>query len=317
MASTALAPSVRTAVGVPTAARRASVAAATLTAAAGLTGALPDLALVPLAIALAVGLPHGAVDHVVLMRRLGGLRGMAIGTVGYLAAAVATFWVADAAPVVTWSAFLLLSAWHFGTADREYLALAGERPSLLFALAAGAVPVGGFMIRGADVLLPLAEGLDPRVGVLLAPSVVSTVALVVVALTVAALANETVGGRYAAAAELALLGALFLTAPPLWAFGIYFGLWHALRHVARMVTEESPWADVLDGRGRGAALRRFAFDAALPTIGAVSAGVALVVIGRDMTTVAVTALALQVTAAVTFPHAATVAFLDRRGAQVR
>ena len=43
--------------------------------------------------------------------------------------------------------------------------------------------------------------------------------------------------RYQEAIDLGLLLALSLMAPPLLAFAIYFGLWHAMRHTVRVSLE--------------------------------------------------------------------------------
>ncbi len=59
---------------------------------------------------------------------------------------------------------------------------------------------------------------------------------------------------------------LVLAAPPLVAFGVYFGAWHSVRHVAGMVAEDAAnAADLADGR-LAAPLARFSTAAALPTV---------------------------------------------------
>lgn len=302
-------------------ARTVPLGAAAVGVAAGATGVLDaEQALGPLVVALLVGLPHGAVDHLVLARRLRGRVGWLVGTIGYAGAALAVFAALQVAPLLLWSAFLLLSAWHFGTADREHLtrraedggARRADTPSWTWAVAAGALPVAGLMVTAPPALRSLAQALDPALGVLLAPAVTRPVALLTAAVIAVALVVEGRAGRWRSVAELALVGALFAVAPPLWAFGIYFGLWHSVRHVGRMVAEEAPWADIAARSGTAAAVRRFALDALPPTAIALVAGVLLLRIGGSTGGVDVTAVALQVTAAVTFPHALTVAWLDRR-----
>lgn len=287
-------------------------------AALGALELLPDNPWAPLTVALVAGLPHGAVDHVLLARRLGGRVGWLVGSVGYLTAAVIAFVVAGWAPLPVWSAFVLLSVWHFGTADRETLAATaglGGSPSWWQTAAAGAIPVGLLLVRGAEQIRPLAERLHPRVAVLLDAEVVAAVAVLVPLLVVGAVVAELRGRRLRSVGELGVLALLFLTAPPLWAFGAYFGLWHAPRHISRMMHAEAPWAAVTARQGHAAALRRFARDAAAPTMVALLAAAVLVVVGAALEPVVVTAVMLQVTAAVTFPHVATVAFLDQNPAK--
>lgn len=291
--------------------RTGSLLAVGLTGLAGAAGWLGGEVLAPLAIALLVGLPHGAVDHLVLIRRLAGRRGWLVGLPLYAGVAAVTFLLADVLPLVVWGGFLLVSAWHFGTADRQYLASIGPQPSVLFALAAGVVPVGGLMVMDPDAIRPLATALHPMVSGLLDPGPVVTVAVGVSLLVTAALAVEVRAHRWHAVQDLGALVLVFLLAPSLWAFGIYFGLWHAVRHVTRMLTEEDPWVGVLRRQGGGTALLRFARDASAPTM---TAGVAMVLgwwLSTGTDPVALTAVALKVTAAITIPHALTVGWLDR------
>ncbi len=292
-------------------ARRLTVVLAGLAMALAVAGMLPATVLAPLGLALLVGLPHGAVDHLSLMRRVQGVRGLALGTVGYAGAAVGTFLAMGALPLPMWALFLVVSVWHFGAADREYLAMIGPRPSLLFAVAAGALPVGGLMVTDPQLLAPLATAIHPVVTRLLQPDVVQVVAAGLVGVVLLAAATEVRAGRWAAVGDLAMLTGLVVLVPPLWAFGIYFGLWHSLRHVARMVCSEAPWTDVAATDGTVAAVRRFGRDAVVPTSIAAIALVALVVSLDGADPAALTAVALKVTAAVTFPHVATVAFMDR------
>jgi beta-carotene 15,15'-dioxygenase len=291
--------------------RAASIAAAVIATSAGLAGLLGEQVLGPLVVALLIGLPHGAVDHLAIARRIAGTVGWALGTVGYAGMAAATFLLLGLAPLVGWTAFLVLSVLHFGTADREYLAQRGRRPSAVFALAVGALPVAALMVGDPDSIRPLAEAIDPSVALLLAPAVLTAVTWGTAAAVLIAAGVEIARRNAPALIDLVVLVALFAVVPPLWAFGVYFGLWHAVRHVGRMVREERPWSDITARAGVAASARRFAVDAVPPTLIAIGAMTALLVLGPGGGGVAVTAVALQVTAAVTFPHALTVAWLDR------
>ncbi|WP_018334078.1 Brp/Blh family beta-carotene 15,15'-dioxygenase [Actinomycetospora chiangmaiensis] len=122
------------------------------------------------------------------------------------------------------------------------------------------------------------------------------------------------GGRRAAAGELALLTALFLVVPPLAAFGLYFGAWHGLRHLARLVALDPANAADLGQRRLARPVGRVLRQAALPTTAVLAAlGVLLAVpglAGRAVEGLVPAGLALVL--ALTVPHMAVVAVMDRR-----
>ncbi len=102
-----------------------------------------------------------------------------------------------------------------------------------------------------------------------------------------------------------MLLALFLAAPPLVAFGVYFGAWHALRHTRRLVDFLAP------GGERRAQALAFVRAAALPTLGALGVLAALWTM-RSHAGIVATGVSLLL--ALTFPHVVVVAALDRRWA---
>jgi Brp/Blh family beta-carotene 15,15'-monooxygenase len=56
----------------------------------------------------------------------------------------------------------------------------------------------------------------------------------VLLISIAALGLLALAKRYREVTDLVLLGILALVAPPLVAFAVYFGCWHAVRHTARL-----------------------------------------------------------------------------------
>ena len=96
--------------------------------------------------------------------------------------------------------------------------------------------------------------ISPALGTLLAAptSRVALAALWVVAAAVAG--TSAVRARQPGVlVDLVLVGALGLLAPPLVAFAVWFGGWHALRHSARLLTVDQPAAGlVAAGRPREA-----------------------------------------------------------------
>jgi Brp/Blh family beta-carotene 15,15'-monooxygenase len=263
-----------------------------------------------------LGLPHGAVDHLVpgwAAARPLGRRSMAVLVTGYLLVVGAGAAALRVAPVPTLVLFLGVSAWHFGRGEVVEAAQAAGRPvpapaeDLLPVLAHGLVTVGLPVAAWPAVSLPLLDLLAP--GAARVPGWVPTVVGAAAALAVtAALGGLVLSRRAGEAGELALLAATFWTVHPFAAFGVYFGLWHALRHGARLV-------DLAAGAGPlGQGLRRVALQAVLPTAGAVAfltvvastvrlapAGAASGLLAAELATLI----------GLTFPHAVVVARLDR------
>ncbi|MEO5745867.1 MAG: Brp/Blh family beta-carotene 15,15'-dioxygenase [Terracoccus sp.] len=283
----------------------------------------------PIAIVGALaGLPHGAVDHLLPgwlllgassspggQRRRVGARDVVWLLVGYLFSAAAMGALLVLAPAPTLIAFLVVAGAHFGWgevtagADRRGARLALNLVSVLHALAVGLVTVGLIVWSQPDATDPIVRAMSPTVADLAITSRsagLSTV-VVVVGAALAALLWRRQGQQ---AFELVLLALVFATCPPLAAFGVYFGLWHAVRFTGRLV-DAVRLHDGLVSRvdhGGAAAVRHLTRLSVAPT------AVALVAVGVIISLSGVVTIQAQVAVllAVTFPHAAVVAWLDAR-----
>ena len=191
-------------------------------------------------IALAVGIPHGAMDHIVTVPDMKPLR-MTIFVTAYLAVvglAVAALLVWN---VLGFALVVLMSAVHFGIGDAAFIrtlsesrGLSTRAPWWVYAMPAGALPV----------VVPLTTEQANEALTLVNPALqdwhqgAGPIALwfSIIAATVAVVWLAAVGQRRDAL-DIVALGALSLMAPPLVAFAVYFGLWHAQRHTARLVPE--------------------------------------------------------------------------------
>lgn len=285
------------------------------------TGTAPWSASGPLVLALAaaglvLGLPHGALDHV-LATRLTGWSMPLVLTAYVVSAALA--WVALVLlglPALL--AVLALSLAHFVAGEVEVARATWAWPAdRITALAVGLAGTGALLLplaRADRTLLDVASALSPGLGELLAHPATRTglVAswLLAALLTVRATRRQGVHGPVR---DLGVLAALALLLPPLVAFGLWFGLWHGARHVARLL-EEEPRAAALLATGRPrAAVAHLARLAAWPSLAALAALVAIVLVttssGRGD---AALAQAVQVLLALTVPHMLVVAVLDRR-----
>ena len=295
--------------------RRAGITAAGCALAAQLIApaALDHVAGTLAVIGVLIGVPHGAVDHLVPFwctgRRItvGALSSVLVRYVAVLAAALIAVLTV---PLPTLWVFLGAAALHFGRGEVVAAADAARRPAprpwqdLAPMLAHGAVTVGLPLAAWGSVSLPVLDRVAPGFAgtspVVLRGIVTATLVLVLLAGGLLLRA-----GRRAEAGELALLAGLFAWVPPLAAFGVYFGLWHAARHTLRLVS--LPGADgTVDLR---AGTVRYLRGAALPTSAAIALLVGLPTRGTGSGSLLAAELALLV--GLTAPHLGSVVALDR------
>ena len=205
-----------------------------------ISGGIPIEAQVVLAlIALAVGIPHGAVDHLVTVPKMASLR-MAIFLTGYLAVVGLAIWFILSANLLGFQLVVLMSAIHFGIGDAAFISEIDSRttksrfPKLPYALAAGFTPVMIPLVnqQSAEALAAVNPDLIGWAGVLESYLYFGTIAIALIVLFWM-LAIK----RFDNALDIGLLLVISLTAPPLIAFAFYFGLWHALRHTGRLSLE--------------------------------------------------------------------------------
>jgi len=285
---------------------------------------------------LLVGLPHGAVDHLVIARERGeslSVRWLALVGGIYLLFGVAYGLVWFAFPVVAFALFILLTWFHWGQGElyplfdivgASYLRAPGQRA--LTVLVRGGAPmlvplvafpaeyefvagtlIGLFDAGAAEALGPVFE---PRarlaVGAVYGTALFATVAL-------GFYRTSERGPWLTDAGEMLLLTAFFLTVPPILAIGVYFCFWHSLRHVVRAVLLHDDSASALDRWQVGRATRRFARDAAPMTAGALALlGLLYLVVPRTPAgTAELVALYLVLIAVLTLPHVVIVTWLDR------
>jgi len=191
-------------------------------------------------IALAIGIPHGAIDHLITIPRDSTRRFIAFIAVYTLIAIVAALAIAQW-NLVGFQLVVLMSALHFGFGDSAYAnetrAAAEKSDYSSFVLASYAIPAGFLPVvlpltdkRTLDVLQELNPTLINWAGtfteLLRNSTLVVAVASILLLITTS---NRSL------AIDLVLLLALSFFAPPLVAFAVYFGFWHAIRHTARLV----------------------------------------------------------------------------------
>ena len=188
-------------------------------------------------IALAVGIPHGAMDHLVTLPKSSAIKMAGFITVYVAVAVIAVIFL------LTWNVagfifVVAMSAVHFGIGDAAFISEMDRRttdakafPRYSYAAAGGALPVviplvsdksSAALERVNSSLINWHQGFSDEL------------LLLTLAVFAVALVRLLQKRRMSDAIDLSLLYLLALTAPPLVAFAVYFGCWHAMRHTARL-----------------------------------------------------------------------------------
>ena len=292
-------------------------------------------AFVPLLVGMVVlGLPHGALDHLVPVRMGVGWgrrpAAMALYLAGYagLAAAYLALWTV--APVAAFIGFLVATVVHWGQGDVDFLErfLARRRAGVGGHAAAvvvrGALPIAVPVLAQPDVAAGLlataaaATGGAIGSGIDLAAPVVRWGLGLVLAVSLSAYllglrqAWTSWVGRTIDVGEVALLATLFALVPAYLAIGTYFIAWHALRHLARLLLLRDDDARTIergDLLGPGARLARDLVPITLLALGLLAALTAWS--GPRIDGVeGFVALYLVWISALTMPHLTLVAWMD-------
>ena len=188
-------------------------------------------------VALAAGVPHGAVDHLALggRRSIAAWLGLGLAYAAIAGAAAAAILLA---PRWGFIAVVLMTIVHFGSGDASYAASHRDAvPSSGFATAVriaagGAVPIAIPLTNpGATETLRI---LNPELVNWLSPGTLTAVRFTAIAIALLAMVLLINSADLIGAIELVVLTALALIAPPLVSFAVYFAVWHALRHTARL-----------------------------------------------------------------------------------
>jgi len=264
-------------------------------------------------IALAIGIPHGALDHLVTLPKAQPKK-MAIFIVIYVAVAVVAV-----IGILQFNTFgfiivLFMSAIHFGIGDAAFISEIDRRTQpqsklnrWFYIPAAGFTPVFIPLVNSASTealasvnsaLINWHQGLD------------SQILLLVTSFTVIAIAVMAFSKRYREALDLTLLLLLAHLAPPLIAFAVYFGCWHAMRHTARLTLSLPRSLENLNQGNLRDAFSQAVIPGLPALIGTFVVAGAMALSGRDFSDEFFW-MALVVVWALTVPHMVVTAKLDR------
>jgi len=221
----------------------ASVAVATSTATVG--GWTPNSAAAWTIViaAIAVGLPHGALDVVIGPRHTKPQLFFGL----YLAAVlgIVSMWIV--APAVCLVAFFLASWYHFARGDSVHHRDIG-RAGVLSGVSTAGCAIGLPLMLHSGVVTPVLSDLmlgttdltSDRVA--LFGSVIAVPSLVIGLVAGAAALRSR---RCSAAVEIVTIALVAATVHPLVSFAIYFALWHAPRHLIALDIDRQGWRRAL------------------------------------------------------------------------
>ena len=266
-------------------------------------------------VALAIGIPHGALDHLVTLPR-SSFKKMALFITLYVAVAVLAVIAILTWNVVGFILVVIMSAVHFGIGDAAFISEIDRRSEetkrfqkYLYAAAAGTLPV----------VIPLVSDKSTSALEKVNPALVdwhqglnNDLMLWVMLITAFALLRLVQRRRDGEAIDLVLLYLLAVTAPPLVAFAVYFGCWHAMRHTARLTLTLPSSQEAFT---KGSAKRAF-IRAVLPgtpaLVGTFVIAALIVLLRGDSLDDQFLWVSLVVVWALTVPHMAVTARLDRK-----
>ena len=193
-------------------------------------------------IALTIGIPHGAVDHLVAVPKFFSAN-MAAFLFGYLCVVGFAIGLLVHFPLLGFQTIVVLSALHFGVGDASFYMETFRRlknlrfPRITYAFAAGSTPV----------VIPLVKSETRQTLKTVNPDLINWAGSRIVWILFACVAFNLITCAfllfrkcYDPALDLLILLIVAYFAPPLVAFALYFGLWHAVRHTARLTLEYGP-----------------------------------------------------------------------------
>ena len=195
--------------------------------------------IIAIAVVAVLGIPHGAVDHVVALSRTSGTVSARRVDTWYVAAIAAYAVVWALTPAIALVIFLAMSIHHFGQSDLAALRLS---PLLQIPLqwSRGIFLIGLPLVAHVSVASPVIAQIGGPTIASWAILESQRIALCVTLIAQHVLMLLVVAGRIGwPQLRLQLIGigtlaTLFVLAEPLIGFAIYFGLWHSWSHITAL-----------------------------------------------------------------------------------
>jgi len=264
---------------------------------------------------LAIGIPHGAIDHLISIPSHPRNRFFLYITSYVVIAVIAGLAIATW-NLIAFEAVLIMSGLHFGFGDASFInesrTAQGDKSEPLLIEIFYAIPAG-FL----PVILPLTDSRATSALERIRHSLVSwsgthshLLRTIVFASAATSILIFLATRRLSLALDLALLLGLSTYAPPLIAFAMYFGFWHAQRHTARLVPR-LPKALALAHSGEaGKAIIAAITPGLYAVLGSLALASVLMVLSRKAFSSSLLWSVLVIIWALTVPHMISTAKLD-------
>lgn len=267
-------------------------------------------------IALAVGIPHGALDHLVTLPRTS-VKRMTIFVAMYVAIAIAAVLA-----ILQWNVYgfigvVIMSALHFGIGDTAFIneqdralgkSHAHRVAQSFYALTAGSLPV----------VIPLTNSESTSALSAVNKDLVNwhggwdqELTNLVTILYVLTVMSLVVTARWRDLVDINLLLVLSFFTPPLVAFAAYFGLWHAMRHTARLTLNLKSSQESIRLNKPGKAFRQAVLPGIPALVGTFIVSLVIALLTPGKISDEFLWLSLVVVWALTVPHMMVTARLDK------
>lgn len=208
----------------------------------------PDIAhtLAPWVVILSVfivGIPHGAIDHVIAAELFGLNQKLTdhllfYGSYLLIMIFVGALWIFF--PIGGMIFFLAISIYHFGQADMEDFITKKRKGNWLFHLARGTLIIGLIVFVRTDETFPImAEAMrieSSTLAAILPPSFITVTSILLIYLAIVSFGGltERISRFGSFMFDSVLLALVLILTGPLIGFAIYFSLWHSAGHINEM-----------------------------------------------------------------------------------
>lgn len=190
-----------------------------------------------------VGIPHGAIDHIIaseLFHNRNGLTGHLIFYSSYLLVMAVLGLIWYLSPPAGMIIFLIISIYHFGQADMEDF-ISDKQSTLLWNILRGTFIIGLILFSNTEKTFPViadATGISSEVFQSVLPpsgTLIISLLLIYFIASIYTVFQKRIKNPTIFFADGILLAILFLVTGPFIGFAIYFAVWHSSGHIHEMI----------------------------------------------------------------------------------